>query len=251
MKQWLLTLLTAMGFLTRLRMPQWVPFDPASVAQSARWFPAVGLLVGAIGAALLLLLAPLVGHALAVLLSLVTMMLVTGAFHEDGLADLCDGFWGAWQRQRKLEIMKDSMIGTYGVLALIVAVAFKLTALMQLSTEQAALALLVVHGGSRVVAGWLPRWLDYARSGDNKTPQRTRTLSRCDWVLLTTVGTLPLWWLSAAAAGVLIATWLVTYLLMRQLMKSHIGGYTGDTLGATQQVAEITGLLALCAIYLH
>ncbi|WP_417347223.1 adenosylcobinamide-GDP ribazoletransferase [Ferrimonas sp.] len=242
-------ILTALGFLTRLRMPSWVPFDPDSVARSARWFALIGLVLGAVAAGALSVLTPWLGQPLAVVLVLVLLLLVTGAFHEDGLADTFDGFWGGWERDRKLAIMKDSQIGTYGVLALIGALAIKAVALTQLHLGLAMVALLVSHAGSRAVAGLVPVLLSYARTGEgSKTPQRQHQPGFGDQLALMICAALPLLLLPYEAAAVLALVWSGVFALMTWLMHRHIQGYTGDTLGATQQLTECATLIALVAM---
>ncbi|TKB50281.1 adenosylcobinamide-GDP ribazoletransferase [Ferrimonas sediminicola] len=242
-------ILTALGFLTRLRMPAWVPFDPDSVACAARWFALIGLLLGALAAGLLWLLAPGLGQPLAVVLVLILLLLLTGAFHEDGLADTFDGFWGGWERQRKLAIMKDSQIGTYGVLSLIGCLAIKAVALSQLHLGLAMVALLASHAGGRTVAGLVPVLLPYARSDEgSKTPQRQRSPGFGDQLALMACGAAPLLLLPQEAAAVVALVWAGAFGFMSWLMHRHIRGYTGDTLGATEQVTECLTLIALVAM---
>ncbi|USD39386.1 adenosylcobinamide-GDP ribazoletransferase [Ferrimonas sp. SCSIO 43195] len=243
-------ILTALGFLTRLPMPAWVPFDGDSVARAARWFALVGLLIGALAAGCLWLLEPYLGQPLAVVLTLVLVLRLTGAFHEDGLADWCDGFGGHWLRQRKLEIMKDSQIGTYGVLALVAAFAIKAVALSMLPLGLAMLALVICHAGGRAVAGLVPVLLPYARDeGNSKTPQRDRAPGYLAQLTLMICAAVPLLALPYEAAAVLVLAWSAAFAFMVWNMNRHIQGYTGDTLGATEQVVELMTLLVLVAMF--
>lgn len=243
MKRHVSAILAAASFLTRFPMPIWVARDSDAIAKSSRWFALVGLCIGFIAAALLYSLTALMGQDLATLLTLVLILLLTGAFHEDGLADLCDGFGGGWGKSRKLAIMKDSQIGTYGVLALISAFAIKVTTLSQLPLSIACISLIVCHAGSRALAGLVAVYLPYARTGDNKTPQKDLTIPISNRLILCISGMLPLLLLPLGFSTLLVTIWLVSLICMIKLMKRHIQGYTGDTLGATQQVIEVSGLI--------
>lgn len=244
MKRHLGAILAATSFLTRLPMPLWLLKDSDAIAKSSRWFALVGLMIGLIAAGLLYVLTALMGQSLAVVLTLVLIILLTGAFHEDGLADLCDGFGGGWEKTRKLEIMKDSQIGAYGVLALVCAFAIKATALTQLPVYFACISLIVCHAASRAIAGLVAVYLPYAREdSNNKTPQKDAQLPFSNRLILCVCGALPLLLLPLNCALMLILVWVVTFIGLIKLMQRHIQGYTGDTLGATQQIIEITGLI--------
>ncbi|WP_299794881.1 adenosylcobinamide-GDP ribazoletransferase [uncultured Shewanella sp.] len=248
MKHHLGAIFAAASFLTRLPMPQWVSKDSEAIAQASRWFALIGLFIGVVAACLLYSFTALMGQELAVVLTLVGLILLTGAFHEDGLADLCDGFGGGWERSRKLTIMKDSQIGAYGVLALVASFAIKLTALTQLSLPLACSALIICHAGSRAIAGLVAIYLPYARDCDSnrdnsKTPQKDAALPMKNRFILCICGALPLVILPLSVALALLTVWLVTFIGLIRLMQRHIQGYTGDTLGATQQIVEIAGLI--------
>ncbi len=242
-------ILTAIGFLTRITMPKWVGFSPQDVAHSTRWFSLVGVVVGSVLALCLWLLTPLFGQAIAAALTLIVGWRLTGAFHEDGLADLCDGFGGSWQRQRKLDIMKDSQIGTYGVLAVVGSVILKLLVLTQLPINLAVMGLICSHAGARACVGCVPAYLSYARVDQpSKTPQSQLPPSKAVLATLISIACLPLFLLPLTVAIIVCFSWLSSCYFMLRLMKQHIQGYTGDTLGATEQVVEIMTLLTLVLI---
>ena len=154
----------ALQFLTRLPSPRWVGFEPEWLNQSARHFPAVGLLVGALAAFVLVLGDVLFTPAVAVGLSMAATLLLTGAFHEDGWADTCDALGGGASigRERALVIMKDSRIGTYGAVGLVLMLGMKAATLTALPLVLAVPALLFAHTTSRAAAVALIRWLPYA-----------------------------------------------------------------------------------------
>jgi adenosylcobinamide-GDP ribazoletransferase len=246
----------ALQFLTRVPVPAWVGWREDWMHQSARHFPLVGVLVGGFGAAVFWAAAHFWPGSVAVLLSMVATIWLTGAFHEDGLADTCDGLGGTVSRLRALEIMKDSRLGTYGAVGLLAVLALKAAVLADLAKRdlQALLVLLpLAHCWSRVAAVALLRALPYA--GDIEHAKAKPMAQQLDaiglavalgWALLAGMLTLP-WWpaemLAAGAAATVAAAWLMARWLRRRL-----GGYTGDTLGATQQFSEVAVYLVLLAM---
>lgn len=250
---------TALQFFTRLPIPAWVGYQPDWLQQSARYFPLVGLLVGALSALVLWMAQWIWPAPIAVGLAIATGLLITGGFHEDGLADTFDGLGGAVSRERALAIMKDSRLGSYGALALIIVLGLRALCLVELATAQAdaaALALCWVQGASRVAPLWLMHALPYGGDAEHAKAKPLATsistgslLVGLGWVLLAGAALVAwqpswLWLLSAAsvAAGG-CCLWLQGWLDRR------LGGYTGDNLGASQQLSEVAALLALLALW--
>lgn len=248
----------AVRFFTRLPVPAWVGHSAELLDAAPRYFPAVGLVVGGIGAAVFWLAALVWPQPVAVLLSMAATLYATGAFHEDGLSDMADGFGGGWTRERILEIMKDSRVGSYGVTALILALAGKATLLSLLPAAWVPAALVAGHAVSRFCSGALMALLDYVRgdgaAGGNGASKARPVAARMSPAALAVAGLfaavgLGLWCLLApplpllpALALALFATaWLV------RLMRRNLGGYTGDCLGAVQQVSELAFYLGLLA----
>ncbi|MEZ5702586.1 MAG: adenosylcobinamide-GDP ribazoletransferase [Burkholderiaceae bacterium] len=255
--------LLALQFFTRLpvtgRLAEWVGFSPAMLRASAAHFPGVGWLVGASSGALLyalgwLLPAQPAAAWVAALLSTVFTVMLTGAFHEDGLADLADGLGGSLNRQRALDIMKDSRIGTYGALALVLAAATKV-ALLALMVQSggwalAAWALFAAHVTSRLMPLAIIRTLPHV--GDTAA-SKSKPLADAIGLSGLLVGLL--WWGGAMAVvwawqpGVRWWAPLLGALFglgwMWRLLSRRLQGFTGDGLGATQQVAEIAFYLGL------
>jgi adenosylcobinamide-GDP ribazoletransferase len=232
--------------LTRLPMPH-LPASAFEQAPRAVWaYPVIGAGIGAVGA-LMGMLALGVGLPLfaAAALALVAMTAMTGAMHEDGLADVFDGFWGGITSQRRLEIMRDSQIGTYGVLALVLVCALKISALAVL-LETAPEALIAAAALSRSVMPALMHKLAHARkdglSHSVGRPAGDVTLiglglgALLALLCLGPVGLVAL--LLAGAFGAACAT----------VARRKIGGQTGDVLGATQQLCEAALLLACTAL---
>jgi len=242
---------TALQFFTRLPIPGWVGFDPAWLNQASRYFPLVGVVVALITAGAYALAAWLLPAPVAMIISTAVGIYATGAFHEDGFADMCDGFGGGMTPERVLEIMKDSRIGAYGAIGTICMLALKLTTLAMLPPLAAIGALLVAHPLSRLMATSLIWRLDYARA-EGKAKPLAQKMSGAEFLIAALTAVLPAaaviaqHWLSvtAIAAGVVTAA-IATLWLARKFVR-RIGGYTGDCLGAVQQVTEV--MFYLCAL---
>ncbi len=255
MKHELKLFFIALQFLTRVPIPGWVGFQPAWLHQSARHFPAVGLCVGALAAAALWGAAHFWSALIAVLLSMAVTVWATGAFHEDGLADTCDGLGGAVTREKALAIMKDSRLGTYGAVGLVLVLALKAATLHNLAVRDlvATLALLpLAHAWSRTATVVLLRLLPYG--GDADHAKAKPLAQQIDGHGLA----LALMWaaIAGAAAAVFVNTAVLLWALaaagvvtlwMARWLRQRLGGYTGDALGATQQFSELAIYLAALA----
>lgn len=238
----------AVRFFTRLPVPGWVGHSTEALTSSARYFPAVGLLVGGIGALVYLAAALFWPKSVAVLLAMAATLYATGAFHEDGLADTVDGLGGGWDKARILEIMKDSRVGSYGVVATVLALLGKFTLLVSLDGALLAFALIAAHAVSRFCATSLLATMDYVREDhSSKARPLTSRLSLSSWLFGAGLAGLPLSLLPLenALCACLLAG-LTTFWLARLFMR-WLGGYTGDCLGATQQLSELAFYLGLLA----
>jgi adenosylcobinamide-GDP ribazoletransferase len=242
----------ALRFFTRLPVPAWVGHSGEQLNHAARYFSLVGTIVGAIGAGVTLAAAPLLPTSLAVLLGMAATLLATGAFHEDGLADSVDGFGGGWTREDVLRIMKDSRIGSYGAIGIGIALLTKYEALAALGVSPwltFAGTIVAGHSVSRFASTTLIYALDYARDDESSKskPLATR-MGKGELALAALFGLAPcllLPWPRAAISLALVA--VITWLAARYFVK-RIGGYTGDCLGAAQQLTEIAFYLGLlCA----
>ncbi|MFM9917260.1 MAG: adenosylcobinamide-GDP ribazoletransferase [Rhizobacter sp.] len=246
----------ALQFFTRVPVPRWIGFEPDWLHQSARHFPAIGLLVGAFGALVLWAASRVLPLPVAVLLSMAATMLATGGFHEDGWADTCDGLGGAVTRERSLEIMKDSRIGAYGAMGLVTMLLLKAATLSSLPVDWACGALLLGHTASRAASTALIRFLPYAGDVEHaKAKPLARRLSTegllvaCGWVLPVAIA-LALWrslWTAPVIVSLMLATLGAVW--CGRWFRSRLGGVTGDTLGAAQQVTELLVLLSWAAAW--
>lgn len=246
--------LVALQFLTRVPVPARVGFDPQWLNESARHFPAIGACIGLLAGGVLWAGCWLFPAPVAVGLSMAATLLLTGAFHEDGLADTCDALGGALSRERALEIMKDSRIGTYGAVGLLLVLGLKAATLAALPLGWAVPALVLGHTASRAAAVALIRFLPYAGDVDQaKAKPLARRISAaglvvaCAWPLsvsaVIAVGQPPTAGVVLLALGLVAAgAWGCARWFRRRL-----GGITGDTLGATQQLTELLVLLGWLA----
>lgn len=238
-------LLTAFQYFTRVPVPRWVGHSSTQLNGATRYFPAVGLVVGAVGAAGIWVLALVFPPVLVAILSTAITVALTGAFHEDGLADTIDGLGGGYTRERALEIMKDSRIGTFGALALILVVGTKIAALAAMPTSLAITALVAGHALSRWCGVLLVWRLPYVRIDDStRAKPVVERISTADVVIASIFGLVPLVICGVRAVAGLIAALIVVAYLTRWYTR-RLGGYTGDTLGAAQQLTEVAFYLAL------
>ncbi len=244
----------ALQFFTRVPIPRWIGFQPEWLHQSARYFPLVGAVVGLWSAAVLWLAMLVFPNSVAVVLAMAASIWLTGGFHEDGLADTCDGLGGAVSRERALEIMKDSRLGSYGALGLFLMLALKAATLIGLADADPTLALTALvwaHLASRAAPVWLMHALPYAGDAAHAKakPLATQISGReLAMALGTVVLASGLWaWLLPDDIPLLlgaIVSGAGLTLYMQSLLERRLGGYTGDNLGATQQVVEVGALLA-------
>jgi len=260
--------LLAVQFFTRIpitgRLAQWVGYSPEMLRQSAAHFPGVGLLVGSVVSLTTVLLYTVLPQSspfsvgVAVVLGVALGVWLTGAFHEDGLADVADGLGGAPvgidYRTRALEIMKDSRVGAFGVLAVVLALLAKVALLSligSLSLQALALGICLAHVVSRFFPLLLIRWLPHV--GDSTT---SKSKPLADQISRMSLGGAFLWTI-LPVSGVLIAysaiyliaacaLCAIAFLAMWRLFKVRLQGFTGDCLGATQQVCELAFYLGMC-----
>jgi len=254
---------TALQFYTRLPVPQTTTHAPDDLNRATVFFPFIGWLVGGLAVGGYWLGTVLFPPELAVLFSLIVGIWVTGAFHEDGFADVCDGFGGGWSKPQILAIMKDSRLGTYGAVGLGLLLAVKFFALRSIAeTERygwsVSLIYLSGHSISRFLAMTFIYALPYARDDADNSPGVSKAkpvaqgLTRGQLTLGGVFGILPLgvliglsgFWIYSVF---LIPLWLVRGYLKRLFVR-WIGGYTGDCLGATQQLTEVVWYLLFVSL---
>ena len=252
--KWYDNLWAALIFFTRL--PFWRLRQPpkSSYAAVVEWWPLTGWLTATVMGATLWLGSLVLPYPVAVLLAIAARLLTTGALHEDGLADFFDGFGGGGtDRRRILDIMKDSHIGTYGVIALIVYFVTLATVLLSLPRDVAPLAILAADPFSKMVSSQLILMMSYARNEEtSKIYTVYRKPSVSAGISLTVQGLLPfaafvwLTWGRTDWSLLIFPPCLTMYFLYR-LIWGRLRGYTGDCCGAVCLLVELTFYLALCA----
>ena len=254
--------LLALQFFTRIpvtgRLAEWVGYSPAMLNASAAYFPAVGWVVGAVAAAVMALAlgvlpAGPLGALVAALLATVATVWLTGGFHEDGLADTADGLGGGLTRERALAIMKDSRIGSYGTLAVVLALGLKvalLALIAQRGAWAAAAALMAAHALSRLAPLVVMRTLPYvSEAAQAKSKPLAEQLSGAGFRLgvYWSIPALALIWQARGAIQMIVSMllWMAALAFMLRLLRRRLQGFTGDALGATQQVCELALYLGL------
>jgi len=239
--------LLALGFLSRLPIPWALDYNANTLNASSRYFGVVGACIGLCMVSVFSLAHLVFSHELSVLLMLVANLLLTGCFHQDGLADMADGFGGAFEPARKLTIMKDSRLGTYGSSALIATLAANYLALVEI--ESVLVAVVIGQSVSRCVAASIIYDTPYAADPDaSKAKPLAQSMSRTDVFVLMVSGALTLLLLPASSALIVVAVLLLGRNLFKRFISAQIGGYTGDCLGAAQQLSELLVYFTLLAL---
>ena len=275
--------LVAVQFFTRIpitgRIAHWMGFEASWISRCTRFFPLIGLLLGILLAALFNTLLLVFNQSISIVITTVVGILITGAFHEDGFADFCDGFGGGQTPERIITIMRDSRVGAYGAIGIMLMLLTKIQALSSLDAVWVGAALVIGHSASRGFAVFIMIVLPYVESKiTNKTnlvrdakddevredevqvdavkADRVKPVAAglllSDWLPALCFGFLPailLGWAFDAwlpiGCGLLCAT--VVSIWMWWNLRRRLGGYTGDTLGATQQLAETIFYLGMLA----
>ncbi len=243
-REWQIFLL-AMSIFTRIPISEKVPYSETRKNESYKYCGLVGLVVGCLNALLFSganLLWPI---EVSVALSMAFSVYLTGAFHEDGFADTCDGFGGAFSAEKKLEIMKDSRVGAYALLGVVLILLLKYTTLI--SQQNVALALIIAHVLSRTVAVSFIYTHGYVRQVEHSKLKIARSpSSTADFVTLLSIGALTCLLIPTfKEAIIVILSLMIARIWLGRWMTKQVGGYTGDALGAVQQISEVLCYLVL------
>ncbi|KGJ99023.1 adenosylcobinamide-GDP ribazoletransferase [Thalassotalea sp. ND16A] len=239
----------ALSFFSRIPVPATVQYSAPLLNKSARYFSLVGITLAVILALSYWLLSPFLPTTVVIVCLLSISLLLTGAFHEDGLADTVDGIGGGLTVEKRLEIMKDSRIGVYGAITIIIALLMKYSSLLVIAdSSQLIASLLLGYALSRAIAASLMFDMAYvSASSGSKSKPLTEQQSGAELTLLLAVGALPLFLFPVTTiVSVLISMWLFRSAFKHWLTK-RIGGYTGDCLGAAQQISELLIYLLIIA----
>lgn len=245
------TFALAVHFLTRIPTPFDIGYSPERLRDANRYYPVVGAIIGTVAALAFFISDLALPPLIAVLIATAATALLTGAFHEDGLADTFDGISGGYDRARSLEIMHDSRIGTFGALALILVISLKVASLTAIAdTATIITALIAAHIVSRTSTVIVKATSTYARENGIAGPQDLSlrpingTVAIVTGIItLAAVGLI----LDPAVALLIIAGATIGHGLIRIYFQPRLKGHTGDTLGATQQITELAIYIALAA----
>lgn len=253
---------TALMFYTRIPCPKNIDHNPDYLNKASRYFPLVGWIVGTVAFGAYCLFEYLISPEIAVLFSMIASILVTGAFHEDGFADVCDGFGGGWTKEKILLIMKDSAIGAYGAIGVVLLLLMKfLSTNVLLGKANVSgvnlyfvyfLIFVSAHALSRLAAVSIVFTHEYSREdATSKSKPIAKSYTWREVVGAFFFGLLPLFVLSYfqwQISLVLFPVFLMRVYLARYFQK-WIDGYTGDCLGATQQICEVVFYLSFIALW--
>ncbi len=243
--------LLALQFLTRLPITV-TGYTPERMAASPRWYPGAGVVVGAAAGLVYAGAAAIWPPVVAAVLALATQVLITGGLHEDGFADTCDGLGGGRTRERALEIMRDSRIGSYGAIGLVLMLVGRLVVLAALPGVAVPFVLVAGHAASRGAMLWVMQHSTYARDrgAGSAVAQPIDAMGRRLAGLTVVLALVPLLFVLPLHALILGLGGLVLGLMaMQRRFQARLGGYTGDCLGAVQQCSEI-GFLLGCLAFL-
>lgn len=239
---------TALIFLTRIPCCKWMSYSDEYLALSAKYFPLVGIIVGVFGAIVYYLFNLILPHSIAIILSIISTIAITGGFHEDGFADVCDAFGGGQTKEEILNIMKDPRIGTFGVLGITLLLALKYSTLFEMNSHIIPFVIIAGHSVSRLSFVGLMFTHDYVRKNDasSKTLLVAQKISVFDLLIASIFGLLPVFILGYMYFIPVIYAYIVlilTLFLAREqivhFITEKLGGYTGDCLGALQQATEV------------
>ncbi|MDQ1857627.1 adenosylcobinamide-GDP ribazoletransferase [Chryseobacterium sp. WLY505] len=245
---------TALMFFTRIPVPFTIPYSSEIMNKSQKYFAWVGLIVGFINALVLYLSSLLFNLEIGIVLMMISNVLLTGAFHEDGFTDMCDSFGGGYGKEKILTIMKDSRVGAYGTIGIILLFALKFYSIQALGMSNPVGVLLIVvlgHTVSRFIAGTMIYTHQYVTDIDvsKSKPLANKPLDK----MALLVG-----FISVLIAFALVQDWYLIFafalaylgkIYMGWYFKKHIGGYTGDCLGSVQQVCEVLFYLGTIIVW--
>jgi adenosylcobinamide-GDP ribazoletransferase len=247
--------LVALMFYTRIPVPAWIGHEQEKLESSRKYFPLIGWIIGGIGSASIYTFLFIFPLSVSILLGMALTVYWSGAFHEDGLNDSFDALGGAWNKDDVLRIMKDSRVGTFGVIALFMVLLLKFFALYELGRGSVFLVMAVWFNAqtmARSITTFFLQTHDYVRDPDSSKvkPLAVQRLSTGAMLYSVFWGALPLLLLVRTPYLLLaVVPTFLTQLYMARVFQKRIGGYTGDALGAVEQLCELVFLLSALALW--
>lgn len=249
MKKEITIFFTAMLFFTRIPCPKWIDHSSGNMQKSTKYFSLVGIIVGFFGALTYWSSSYILPQNIAILLSYIATIWITGAFHEDGFADVCDGFGGGWTKDKILAIMKDSLVGTYGIVGLICLFTLKFFTLSEINS-QLLIVLIAGHSVSRCIASFILYLYPYARTDESSKSKAVASSFKLSYLIVNIIiGILPLLFFKTYWVFLALIPPFLAMLLLGRFFNKWIGGQTGDCVGATQQISEVVFYLSLLGLW--
>ena len=259
-KQEIQSFFTALMFYTRIPCPKWVDHSQEYLQLSRKYFPFIGWIVGGISGMVLWGATYLFSIEISVLISMIVGVLLTGAFHEDGFADTLDGFGGGWTKEKILLIMKDSRIGTFGVVGLVLIMLLKFVLIIEITGQYTSktnwyiiILLISAHSLSRWSALTFFMTHKYSKENDKigskSKPLAVGKFPISNFVITSIFGIIPILFLRNYYFFLLIIPVYIAKWLLGRWFNKWIDGYTGDCLGATQQICEVVFYLGILGLW--
>lgn len=252
LKQQIILLFYAISYFTRLPIPASITFDNEQFHKANAYLPIIGIGTALIMMAIFTLCQYLFSIPVSLIIMLIGSLLLTGALHEDGFADCCDGFGGGYSVTQRLKIMKDSQIGTYAGIGLIILFLLKLTLLIeltQISHVSLFISLLIAHSLSRYSALCIMQALPYVRLGkDSKVKTLATKLPRGYFIFASFCAVPSLLLLAPNHLFIVVGFTLIATFILAKFFIRNLQGYTGDCLGFAQQCIELIVLLSLTVV---
>lgn len=238
--------LTGILFFTRIPCPKWVDHSEEYLNEASRYLPLIGLIIGGLSGLVFFLSSQILNPSISIIISMISSVLLTGAFHEDGLADMCDGFGGGWTREKILEIMKDSRIGTFGFIGLLSVLSLKFISLNQLNPKIILIALFAGNSISRWFAISLLYTHSYARADQiSKSSSFSKPITIYSLVYAGFWALIPFLFFQSWKYLIILPFLVLIRIYLGRMFKKWIGGFTGDCLGGVQQIIEAAFYLGM------
>ncbi len=247
MKQQLNLFFHALMFYSRIPAGK-INYSEENLTKAFRYFPLVGIIVGALGGGVFWLFQWIFPMPVALVMAMAAMVLTTGALHEDGLSDFFDGFGGGRDKGRILAIMKESTIGAYGVIALIFLFLLKFTLLLSIDSSRIVMVLIAAHASSRMMLVLLVNSSRYARTGNSKAMHTRQKTDNATFLIALVFSLAPLVFMPWQIILIVIPVYAVIGVLLKKYTEKKIGGFTGDVLGTLQQFSELAFYLICVGI---
>ena len=246
--------LTALMFFTRIPIPFRLDYSSEIMNQSQKYYPLVGIVVGLFNALVFYLLQFVLPIDVSLVLMMIASILLTGAFHEDGLTDVCDSFGGGYGKEKILTIMKDSRVGAYGVVGIILLFLLKFLSMKHLAETSILdflIVLLIAHSSSRYFSGLMIHTHEYVTDIDQSKskPLANKALPKKTLFVGLLFTLLPFLWFDSFLMLLVLPFAYLGKIYLGWYFNKHIGGYTGDCLGTVQQVTEVLVYLGFIILW--